>query len=185
MVTRTRLNLTLNCLVECKVTTWRPCEKFLSVSVLWRQSANGVRHVKLDTKIRLCNYVNIIYQFRATSDKFNGGKNMYLRNISYARERREILAGFGWKNLGKKRHRSEDLRHRWDNTKMGVKEMWKCAERSHLTQDKDQFPAVVNVAMNPQISNIAKNFSIIWGNFTVSRRTLLLVLNIYGSVHHA
>jgi hypothetical protein len=38
------------CLVECKVTTWRPCEKFLLVSVLWRQSANGVRHVKFDMK---------------------------------------------------------------------------------------------------------------------------------------
>jgi len=52
-----------------------------------------------------------------------GGGNMYLRNISYARERREILAGFGWENLNK-RDRSEDLRHRWVNIKMGLKEMW-------------------------------------------------------------
>jgi len=39
------------------------------------------------------------------------------------RERREILAGFGWENLNG-RDSSEDLRHRWDNIKMGLKEMW-------------------------------------------------------------
>jgi hypothetical protein len=47
---------------------------------------------------------------------------MYLMNIYCARERREILAGFGWKNLNT-RDRSEDLRHIWGNIKMGLKEM--------------------------------------------------------------
>jgi hypothetical protein len=54
------------------------------------------------------------------SDKFNGEKNMYLRNISYARDRLKILAGFGKENLHK-RDRSENLRHRWDNIKWVLK----------------------------------------------------------------
>jgi hypothetical protein len=47
---------------------------------------------------------------------------MNVRIISCAWERREILAGFGCEKMNK-RDRSKDLRHRWDNTKMGLKEM--------------------------------------------------------------
>ena len=58
------------------------------------------------------------------SDKFNGGEKCVLKEyILRERERREILAGFGWENLNG-RDSSEDLRHRWDNIKMGLKEMW-------------------------------------------------------------
>jgi hypothetical protein len=62
--------------------------------------------------------------------------------------RHEILFG---KPEGKRP--SERLRCRWDdNIRVDLKEIgWECVDWKHLSQDKDQWRALVNTVMNLRI----------------------------------
>ena len=77
---------------------------------------------------------------------------------------REMLAGFWWGNLKKKRPRGTSKRKWGDNIKFDLKETgWEGIHWIHLAQDKDMWWTLVNMVMNLQvpqnIGNLLSSFS--------------------------